>query len=266
MYIQNTVIVKRVIGFFIICSIIILICFLPITVYADNNEIEWEEHIVITGNCQDDNVRRHIQVNRTAVEIIVNLTWDVENGWADLNMWIEDTESNFANASSSTDMPEIMKVSEFKNRGRWTLVVVPYACGDGGAANFTANVTIRNIVLPEFKVSATKIYSREQVNMSIDSSYEQITHYFFDFGDDTDSDWINKSSISKVYEKSGEYLPKAKVRYIDGTESDWVEVGSIEVEQIRSDPDLLRIAVPYAIILAFLTIMTYFIFKKRKGV
>jgi hypothetical protein len=265
MYIQNTVIVKRVIGFFIICTIIILIGFLPNTIYADNNEIEWEEHMVITGSCQDDNVRRHIQVNRTAVEIIVNLTWDVENGWADLNMWIEDIEGNFANASSSTDIPEIMRVRELKNRGRWTLVVVPYACGDGGTANFTANVTIRNIVLPELKISATKIYSREEVNMSIDSSYKQITHYFFDFGDDTDSDWITNSSISKIYEKSGEYLPKAKVGYIDGTESDWVEVGAIEVEQIESGPDLLRIAVPYAIILILLTVMTFYIFKKRKG-
>lgn len=266
MYIQNTVIVKRVIGPFIICTIIILIGCLSTTVYADSNEIEWEEKIVITGSCQDDNIRRHIEVNRTAVEIIVNLTWDVEIGWADLNMWIEDTEGNFANASSSTDIPEIMVVREFKNRGRWTLVVVPYACGDGGAANFTANVTIRNIVLPELKISQAKIYSREQVNMSINSSYEQITHYFFDFGDDTDSDWINESSISKIYEKAGEYHPKAKVRYDDGTESDWVEAGAIEVEAIESEPDLLRIAVPYAIILIFLTIMTFFIFKKRKGV
>ncbi len=257
---------KRVIGPLILCTIIILIGCLPNTVYADNNEIEWEERILIRGSCQDDNVRKHIQVNRTVVEIIVNLTWDVENGEADLNMWIEDTEGNFANASSSTDIPEIMSVGGFKNRGRWTLVVVPYACGDGGAANFTANVTIRNIVLPELEISASKIYSREHVNMSIDSSYEQITHYFFDFGDDTDSDWINESSISKTYEKSGEYHPKAKVRYIDGTESDWVEAGTIEVEAIESEPDLLRIAVPYAIILIFLTVMTFFIFKKRKGV
>jgi hypothetical protein len=234
--------------------------------YSEDSETEWEEHVTITGNCRDDNVRKHIQMNRTVVEIVVNLTWEVENGWADLNMWIEDTEGNFANASSSTNIPEIMRVREFNNRGRWTLVVVPYACGDGGAANFTANVTIRNIVLPVLKLSTTKIYSREQVNMNIDSSYEQITHYFFDFGDDTDSDWINESSISKVYEKSGEYFPKAKVRYIDGTESDWVEAKSIEVEQIESEPDLLKIAIPYAFILIFLTIIMFYIFKKRQSV
>jgi hypothetical protein len=145
-------------------------------------------------------------------------------------------------------------------------VVVPYACGDGGSANFTANVTIRNIVLPEITVSRNKIHSQEQVNMSIDSSYTEITQYLFDFGDGTDSDWINESSISKVYEKPGEYKPKAKVRYIDGTASDWVEAGSIEVEQNKSEPDLLIIAVPYAIILIFLTIITFYIFKWRKGV
>jgi hypothetical protein len=260
------VIVKRVLGPFVICTIIIVICYLPTTIYADNNEIEWEENIVFTGSCQDSNIRRHIQVNRTAVEIIINLTWVVDSGWADLNMWIEDTEGNFANASSSTDKPEIMRVRQFKNRGRWTLVVVPYACGDGGSANFTANVTIRNIVIPEITVSRNKIHSREQVNMSIDSSYTQVTQYFFDFGDDTHSDWINESSISKVYEKSGEYHPKAKVRYIDGTESDWVEAQAIEVEQIKSEPDLLRIAVPYALILIFLTIMSFYILKMRKGV
>ncbi len=233
---------------------------------SEDSENEWEEYIMITGNCQNDNVRRHFQVNRTVVEIIVNLTWDVENGWADLNMWIEETEGNFVNASSSSDMPEIMRVREFKNRGRWTLVVVPYACGDGGNANFTANITLRNIILPELKISTQKIHSKEEVNMNINSSYEHVTHYFFDFGDDTDSDWISQSSISKVYEKAGEYYPKAKVRYIDGTESDWVEAGLLEVDQNENEPDLLLIAIPYAIILIFLTIITYFIFKKRKGV
>jgi hypothetical protein len=259
------VIVNRVISLIVICVVILIGCF-STTAYADNDEIEWEENIIITGNCYDDNVRRHFQLNRTVVEVLVNLTWDVESGWADLNMWIEDTEGNFANASTTTNFPELMRVREFKNRGRWTLVVVPYACGDGSVANFTANVTLRNIVLPELKISATKIYSREQVNMSIDSSHTQITQYYFDYGDGTDSDWINESSISKVYEKSGEYQPKAKVRYIDGTESDWVEAGIIEVEQIRSEPDFLRIAVPYAVILIFLTIITFFIFKKKKGV
>ncbi|UCE36394.1 MAG: PKD domain-containing protein [Thermoplasmata archaeon] len=260
---------KKVSCIIIIC-IIVLIALQNVlkapNVSSDENDIQWEEYVVFKGSCSEGNVRRHFQVNRTVVEIIVNLNWETEGGWADLDMLIEDVEGYVANASSTSQMPEFMRVREFPNRGRWTFVVVPVSCGSSGSANYTANITLRNIILPELEVSATRVESGKNVTLTIITSYENINSYYFDFGDETDSGWLKQSHVTKIYNKSGDYQPKARVRYSDGTESDLVEGETISVKSIGNEPDLLLIAVPYAIILAFITILAYFIFKKRKGV
>lgn len=255
---------RKAIGFAIMSIIMIQAVHLIPNVSPDNNKIEWTEHINLEGSCSMDNVRTHFQVNRTVVEIIVNLSWITKEGYADLNMWIEDTDGNFANASSSTQMPEIMRVREFPNRGRWTLVVVPYACGSSGEANYTANITLRNIVLPELEVSAVEIETGNNVSMSINSTYENVSRYYFDFGDGTDSGWINNSSISKTYDSPGEYNPKAKVRYSDGTESDWVEGGLIEVTAEEEKPCLILWVVIWTGILTLAIFLISILYDKRK--
>ncbi len=233
---------------------------------SQNSELEWEENIMVHGSCSSENVYTFFQVNRTVVEILVNMTWETEDGYADLDMQILDAVGNVANVSSTNQMPETMMVREFPNRGRWKFVVVPVACGSTGTANYTAHITIRNIALPELGISNPKTNPGTYVTLDITSGYENVTHFFFDFGDGTDSGWTNQSEVSKIYESPGEYQPKGKVRYSDGTESDWVEAGSLTVKSIESEPDLVRIAIPYALILIFITILTFFMFKKRKGV
>jgi hypothetical protein len=255
---------RRAFCFVIIFLIMFWAVHLVPNAISDNNEIEWTEQINIDGSCSMDNVRKHIQVNRTVVEIIVNLSWVTENGWANLDMWIEGSDGYVVNASSSTEMPEVMRVREFPNRGRWTFVVVPTSCGTTGGANFTAMIVIRNIILPELEVSDTKTEIENNITMSINSSYENISHYFFDFGDGTDSGWINQSSILKIYNSEGHYYPKAKVQYSDGTESDWVEGGLIEVKG-DEEPDLMLIAMVSFVILVAITFLVFFMFKKRKG-
>jgi hypothetical protein len=255
---------RRAFCFVVIFLIIFWAVHLIPNASSDNNEIEWTEQINIEGSCSMENVRKHIQVNRTVVEIIVNLNWVTEDGWANLDMWIEGSDGYVVNASSSTDMPEVMRVREFPNRGRWTFVVVPTSCGTTGEANFTATIIMRNIVLPEFTVSIDKIKVGTNITMSINSSYENISYHFFDFGDGTDSGWINQKSISKIYNSSGEYYPKAKVQYSDGRESDWVEVGSIEVKG-DEEPNLMLIAMVSFVILVAITFLVFFMFKKRKG-
>lgn len=255
---------RRALGFTVLLIIMLQILSLIPNASSDDNEIEWTEQISIEGNCRMDNVRKHLQVNRTVVEIIVILHWVTDNGWANLDISIEGSDGYVVNASSSTEMPEVMRVREFPNRGKWTFVVVPTSCGTTGGANFTANITLRNIVLPEFEVSDLETNAGNNITISINSSYENISNYFFDFGDDTDSGWINQSSISKIYNSEGEYYPKAKVKYSDGTESDWVEAGLIEVKG-DEEPDLMLIAMVSFVILVVITFFMFFMFKKRKG-
>lgn len=263
--IQNLIFMRKKLGF-IIMLIVIFQGILPIpNAQSEDTKIEWTENIIKEGTISSDIVRIHIQVNRTVVEIAVNLSWSTENGYANLDMWIEGTDSFIVEASSTTQMPEIMVVREFPNRGRWTLVLTPTACGSCGYANYSLNITLRNIVLPEFKVIPKKIESGEKVNMSVDSVYENISLYYFDFGDDTNSGWINESSISKTYNKSGEYIPKAKVRYTDGTESDWIEVDLIEVEKEEKGNIILWVLIWLGIFVSIIFLITY-LHERKEGV
>lgn len=233
-------------------------------VVSEDGEVEWEEYIDIEGNLTTENVRNHFQVNRTVVEIHITLSYFSEEGYANLDMHVEDSEGYYVNVSNSQYIPEEMWVEEFPTRGRWTLVIYPYACAGCGKVYYYANITLRNIVLPELEVSTTQPEIGKEVVLSINSPYENISYYFFDFGDGTDSGWINRSSVSITYNESGEYHPKAKVRYSDDTESDWVDAGSIEVKEEKEGIDWLLMAFIYAVILAVITILSFLMLKKRK--
>jgi hypothetical protein len=255
---------KRFLGFIIMILMVInIMMFLP-SASSNDNEMEWHEYYNLKGSCGSDNIRNHFQVNRTVVEIIINLTWTTEGGVANLDMWVEHAEGYVVNASDSERMPEVMMIRKFPNRGRWTLVVVPISCGSTGMVNFSANVTLRNIVLPKL-VFPNEIDVGKNVTMSINSSHENVFQYFFDYGDGKDSGWMDEPSVSKTYSSEGKYYPRAKVRYSDGTESDWVEAGSLEVMGEHEDQNLLLIALASLIILVIITVIVLIIFKKRKG-
>jgi hypothetical protein len=159
-----------------------------------------------------------------------------------------------------------MRVSQFYNRGRWTLVIIPTSCGSSGEAHFTANVTLRNIVLPQLTVSENKMGIGEGITFNISSDYNNVSHYLFDYGDGTDSGWKQNSTISKEFEKSGEYIPRAKVRYSDGLESEWVESGTVAVQGNDDEVDMFLLAQLTFLVLMVITVLIYLIIKKRKGV
>jgi hypothetical protein len=251
--------------------VIVLFLFLHIILWipsaiSEDSDITWMEEISISGSCSTEYVRKHITVNETVVEIIVNLTWVVNGTGANLDMFIEHSEGYVVNASDSEEMPEVMSVREFPNRGRWTFVVVPTSCGSSGEAFYKANISMRNVVLPKLEVSATDVDSGENVTFKLSSTYENASQYFFDYGDGTDSGWVEHSSVSKEYENGGEYNPRAKVGYSDGTESDWVESGVIQVRAASEDVDVLLEAQLTLIILIIMSSLIYIIIKKRKKI
>jgi hypothetical protein len=257
------IVMRKTIVLFILFFMTCHMLFIVPSIASEDSEVVWEENIQITGSCAKENVRKHIQVNRTVVEIIVNLNWETNGTQANLDMWMEHSEGYVVNASSSLMMPEVMRVREFPNRGRWTFVVIPTSCGTSGEAFFTADINIRNIALPEFEVSENTIDEGDNVTLSMNSDYENVTAYFFEFGDDTDSGWIGQSSVSKEYEEEGKYAPQAKVRYSDGTESDWIEVGEIEVLG-EDEVDLFLIAQMTIVILVIISVVIFVLIRRRK--
>ena len=254
----------KAINLIIMFIVILLIVIQFPLVHSEDAEKEWTEHIIIEGSCSSENVRTRFQVNSTVVEITVNLSWTTENGYADLDMWIEGTDAYVVDTSSSSQIPELLNVRDFPNRGRWTLVVVPIACGSSGGASYFANITLRNIVLPKLEVFEANIGIGDSVNMSINSTYENVSLYFFDFGDGENSGWVNHSFISKTYNKSGEYIPKVKVRYSDGTESDWVQAGAIDV-QVDEEENVILWVIIWMVILEAIIFLAIFLHSKRKG-
>lgn len=262
--IQNVMAMKKFLGFVIVFILFTQVFTLMSNAGSKDHETEWNEFFEIGGSCGSDNVRTHFTVNRTVVEIMINLTWTTEGGGADLDMWVEHAESYVVNASDSEMMPEVMNIRKFPNRGRWTLVVVPISCGSSGMANFTANITLRNIILPNFRISSYEIEVGENVTMSMNSSSENVSRYMFDFGDRTDSGWIFESSITKKYETKGDYYPSAKVQYSDGTESDWVEAGLIEVIEEEEIINFFLVALISMIVFFLIAFIMLLIIKKKK--
>jgi hypothetical protein len=241
-----------------------MIFLIPNTI-SQETEIEWTESFRFEGTCGLENVRNRIQVNRTVVDIAVNLTWTTEYSYADLDFWIEDSEGNFVDTAATSQMPEQMIIKRLPSRGRWSIVITKKACGSCPSADFTMNVSLRNIALPKLILPDEKIEPDEKINLSVNSSYPDIYQYFFDFGDGTDSGWINHSFVSKEYNKTGEYTPKAKVRYSDGAESDWVEAREIKVAIEEEDQICLWIFIWMGILTGIIFLGTYIHTRKEEG-
>jgi hypothetical protein len=234
---------------------------------SQEESTEWYEEYGFTGNCSSGNIEHRFQVDRTVVEIVVNLSWAAGGGESDLDMEVRDITNYYVVDTSSTESnPENLVIRDFPNRGRWTLVVVPVACGTTGVAEYTVNLTLHNIVLPILKVSSGEIEEKETVTLNLTSPHEDISHYFFDYGDKTNSGWSLLPDTTKTYNKSGEYTPQARVRYDDGTESDWVEAGEIEVAAEPEGPNMVLWIGFWLLLIGVLSFGLNLAYSKKKGI
>lgn len=259
------IMMKKVTGFILIFLIINAVFNIMPSVVSQDIDIEWFEEHSVVGNCSsNENVEHRFWVNRTVVELEINVSWPQGYG-ADINFWLEDSVGNHVDASEAQVNPDTMNRREFQNRGRWKLVIYPYSCGPGGQVNYTANITVRHIVLPQLTISSTIIEEGENVSLNVSSSYDNIMGYFLDFGDGTNSGWSALSSHIITYNESGEYTPKAKVRYSDGTESEWVEMGAIEVEGEEEVPNLFPWVAFWLIFLSLLAFLISLRYDKKRG-
>lgn len=233
---------------------------------SQEESTEWFESLSFEGSCSSGNVEHRFQVDRTVVEIVINLSWAVGGGDSDLDMEVRDITNYYVVDTSSTENnPENIVIREFPNRGRWNLVVVPRACGTTGVAEYTVNLTLHNIVLPMLKVSVGEIEEKETISLNLTSPHENISHYLFDFGDGTNSGWSLLPDTTKTYNESGEYTPRAKVRYNDSTESDWVEAGEIEVAAEPEGPNMVLWIGFWLLLIGLLSFGLILLNSKRKG-
>ncbi|MBU4190664.1 MAG: PKD domain-containing protein [Candidatus Thermoplasmatota archaeon] len=91
----------------------------------------------------------------------------------------------------------------------------------------TAILEVRQSPVASLTVEPTAVYINELVAFDGSNSYQTggtITHYFFDFGDDTNSSWTASPTTTHEYSDKGTYYAKLKVRDNYGIESSWSSV------------------------------------------
>ena len=121
-------------------------------------------------------------------------------------------------------------------------------------------------LIPKLKIPITKIYVGEIIILDASESIGDISAYFFDFGDNTNSGWISNSSIKYNYSKSGIYIVKLKVKDFNGNESyyDVVEL-TVEKNEVRQKSEKkLLVGIILVILLTIILIGAFMINRKSK--
>jgi len=81
----------------------------------------------------------------------------------------------------------------------------------------------------------------QSVTLDASASYDpdgSVVAYWFDYGDGTNSGWITKSAVSKVYSNPGYYVVRVKVKDDKAAESDWSNTVTITVKV--SPPPIIK--------------------------
>ena len=143
----------------------------------------------------------------------------------------------------------------------------------GIASNESVKVTIKVGERPNAvaKVDLPFVKLNKPVTLSAAESKDNdgtIVAYYFDYGDNTNSGWVNSSSMTKTYARVGEYTVAIKVKDNDGYESTNVATVKVTIEKAAAKPNtmgslmlpLLLIVVVVVVIVVMLVVM-----KMRKG-
>ena len=127
-------------------------------------------------------------------------------------------------------------------------------------------ITEKLKLIPKLKIPITTIYVGEIIILDASESIGDISKYFFDFGDNTNSGWISNSSINHNYSKSGIYLVKLKVKNFNGNESDNDVVELIvEKNEVRQkSEEKLWLGIILVVLLIITLIRAFVINRKSK--
>jgi PKD repeat protein len=97
---------------------------------------------------------------------------------------------------------------------------IPEINEDNNEASKTISVNIPPVA--SFTASSTTIRVGKEVTFDASASADEdgsVTHYFFDFGDGTNSSWVSTPVVSHTYTTSGKYNVTLKVRDDKNAES-----------------------------------------------
>lgn len=119
-------------------------------------------------------------------------------------------------------------------------------------------------------LSKSEVCVNEVVILNASESFDSIgniTEYFFDFGDDTNSNWVELTFIEHRYANAGFYDVRVRVIDDDGEISDWSNVQTIEVREISDDFWLGHhsvILIGSMLVLLILIVGATWVLKRRK--
>jgi hypothetical protein len=140
----------------------------------------------------------------------------------------------------------------------------------GQMSGLSKPVMIKVGIRPVAKItaSAEKVTVKKKVDFDATASTDQdgnVSSYYFDFGDKTNSGWVENGKLPHTYKNTGRFTVRVKVKDNDGFISDAATV-TVKVEQEQQQGmDMATFALPIALIVVVIivTIIASLVLKKR---
>jgi len=105
------------------------------------------------------------------------------------------------------------------------------------------NIVVNNKPIPKLTVNLMEAYTYSDIVCSGESSTDsdgQVSSYYFDFGDGTNSGWVTTASISHQYtDGTKKYSISLKVKDNDGALSDEISIAEILIKNRKPVPSLI---------------------------
>ena len=121
---------------------------------------------------------------------------------------------------------------------------------------WTGEITVNAVPVAAVAGSGSVIFTGEELLLDASMSYDRdgtVTGYLFDFGDGTDSGWVNSSNITHSYVENGTYRIKARAMDDRGAESDFSSAYPVTV--LNRKPDIFFSISPNRPLLTFEDVM-----------
>jgi len=188
---------------------------------------------------------------------------------------IAEYKFDFGDSTSATWVQSQTTSHVYKITGTFvaTLVVKD---NKGQLSNESEPVTIKVGDRPNavVKVDLPYVKVKKAVTISATDSKDSdgtIAAYYYDFGDSTNSGWVNDSSLSHTYLKAGEYMVAVKVRDNDGYESTNTANQKVVVQKAASTTSngmgsmLLPILLIVVIVIVLVVLVMVMMMRKKKA-
>ncbi len=193
----------------------------------------------------------------------ITLSWESSEGALDFDVYFDDSDGS---TLYTTTGGHSMRITGLEDGKVYYWTIVPKLDGKRGICvsgvwKFSVH---RDAQLVAVKSSAGFVPVGTEVTFTAENlAGLELVEYYFDFGDGTNSSWVNSTKVKHTYGKAGVYNVAVKARYSNGTETDWSDVAVVQVSESLGPSPIETIAIGVAIMVA-VTVLVYLMLARRR--